>query len=186
MISKEEQERLKFRELRKQLNALEAAFPALSEAQIIVSESEPRETHVYLRGNYRAKGIAVQPGTLSVLPADGHGIQTHPDLHSRNGLTSPDNPLTASVTVNRVWQELFGRGTGSQFGEFRITRRKTVASGAAGLAGERFHGSRLEFQARREDDRDVGSLSPVLRGPAASRKPMSSSRARPAYACPPS
>jgi hypothetical protein len=109
VITKEEQERLKFRELRKELNALEAAFPALSEAQVIVTESEPRETHVYLRGSYRAKGIAVQPGTLSVLPAMAPDSEPT-RLTLAKWLVSNDNPLTARVTVNRVWQELFGRG----------------------------------------------------------------------------
>jgi hypothetical protein len=109
VITKEEQEKLKFKELRKELNALEASFPALSEAQVIVKESEPRETHVYLRGSYRAKGIAVQPGTLSVLPAS-ENAEPPTRLTLAKWLVSKDNPLTARVTVNRVWQELFGRG----------------------------------------------------------------------------
>src|SRR5262249_32807928 len=104
-----EQEKLKFKELRKELNVLEASFPALSEAQVIATESEPRQTHVYLRGSYRAPGIAVQPGTLSVLPA--MGTDSEPTrLTLAKWLVSRNNPLTARVTVNRGWQELFGRG----------------------------------------------------------------------------
>jgi hypothetical protein len=109
VITKEEQEKLKFKELRKELNALEASFPALSEAQVIATESEPRQTHVYLRGSYRAPGIAVQPGTLSVLPAMA-AVSEPTRLTLAKWLVSRDNPLTARVTVNRVWQELFGRG----------------------------------------------------------------------------
>src|SRR5262249_10243048 len=92
VIPKEEQDRLKFKELRKELKPLEASFPKLSEAQIIVMESQPRQPHVYLRGNYRAPGIAVEPGTPSALPPM---LSSSEPLRVRlaRWLVSRDNPL---------------------------------------------------------------------------------------------
>src|SRR5207245_2518434 len=58
---------MKFKELQKKLYALKASFPDLSQAQTIAESPQPRKTFVYLRGDYRQKGIEVQPGTLAVL-----------------------------------------------------------------------------------------------------------------------
>jgi hypothetical protein len=69
----------------------------------------PRTTYVLERGEYDAQGEEVKPGVpASVLP--------FPEDLPRNRLglaqwvVSPDNPLTARVVVNRVWEMHFGRG----------------------------------------------------------------------------
>ena len=109
VITKELRAELKFDELRKQLDELEARFPALSQAQTIAVEAEPRQTYVYLRGNYKHPGIAVEPGTPAFLHRTPAG-PLPPRVNLAHWLVSSDNPLTARVTVNRLWQELFGRG----------------------------------------------------------------------------
>jgi len=118
VISKEMAEQLKYKELRKQLSDLLTAFPALSEAQTIAEDTSPRRTYIAIRGDYRRNGIEVHPGVPAVLhplPPD-----TEPSrLTLARWLVSPDNPLTARVTVNRIWQEYFGRGivhTSDDFG----------------------------------------------------------------------
>jgi hypothetical protein len=69
-------------------------------------------------GDFRNKGEEVDPGTLSVLPPlKTTGAATRLDL--ARWLVSPENPLTARVAVNRMWQEFFGRGivrTSEDFG----------------------------------------------------------------------
>src|SRR6185295_3524333 len=105
-------------DLRKELDALDAGFPALSQAQVITNEAEPRATHIHLRGDFRSKGIEVQPGTpafLHAMPPDAKPTR----LTLANWLISSDNPLTPRVTVNRLWQELLGTGivrTSENFG----------------------------------------------------------------------
>jgi hypothetical protein len=73
----------------------------------------PRQTFVQIRGDFLRKGDEVSPGfpeALSPPVATGgrSGRLTRLDL--AKWLVSPENPLTARVTVNREWQKFFGRG----------------------------------------------------------------------------
>ena len=79
--------------------------------------SEAPKTNVMIRGSAHALGDEVQPGYPSVLSfADPDSIE--PTVRGTSGrrsvladwITSPDNPLTARVLVNRLWQFHFGRG----------------------------------------------------------------------------
>src|SRR5262249_4669786 len=70
------------------------------------------------RGNPQAKGDKVEPAFLSVLGAPSPVIPEPPPGARTSGrrrvladwIASPDNPLTARVLANRVWQHHFGRG----------------------------------------------------------------------------
>ncbi|REJ95262.1 MAG: DUF1549 domain-containing protein [Planctomycetota bacterium] len=87
-----------------------AGEPETVHAQTLSELEEPRATHVHLRGNFLAKGPAVEPHTPAVLPP----LEFPGDRPSRvdlaGWLVSADHPLTSRVAVNRVWQHLFGRG----------------------------------------------------------------------------
>ena len=84
-------------------------------------------THVLIRGNPSMPGPEVNPGFLSVLggghpqlrpPAPG-AVSTGRRLALAHWIASRDNPLTARVAVNRIWQHHFGQGivrTASDFG----------------------------------------------------------------------
>jgi hypothetical protein len=71
---------------------------------------EPRETHVMIRGDFLRKGALVTPGVPAVLPHLPEEIGRATRLDLAKWLTSPDNPLTARVLVNRTWQRFFGVG----------------------------------------------------------------------------
>ena len=68
----------------------------------------------------------VEPGFLSVLDETPAAIAPVPGLPETTGrraalanwLTRPDNPLTARVLVNRVWQQHFGRGLAANASDF--------------------------------------------------------------------
>src|SRR5437764_654365 len=87
---------------------------------------QPEPTFVLFRGDVESKGAPVTAGGLSAvqspspdwgLPADApEGLRR---LKLAQWIASPENPLTARVIVNRVWQAHFGRGivpTPSDFG----------------------------------------------------------------------
>jgi hypothetical protein len=99
----------KFSQGFQELEELDARYPGLSEVPVVVESDRRRRTHLLLRGDFRSPGVEVTPGTPEFLPPprpEGEPSR----LALARWLVSPDNPLTARVFVNRVWQELFGRG----------------------------------------------------------------------------
>ncbi|MCH2202257.1 MAG: DUF1553 domain-containing protein [Fuerstiella sp.] len=78
----------------------------------------PRETFVLKRGAYDQHGQLVQPGTPKFLPPLV-GTSEPGRLTLARWLVTPDHPLTSRVTVNRLWQMIFGTGivkTSEDFG----------------------------------------------------------------------
>ena len=79
---------------------------------------ERRVTRIQLRGNWQALDAEVTEGTPAAFPA--LPPKTTPDrMALAKWLTSRQNPLTARVTVNRLWEHLFGVGivrTSEEFG----------------------------------------------------------------------
>lgn len=108
-VPQKEYEQLKFKELGKKLGELKKSFHDLSQAQTLAERTEPRQTHIHIRGSWKEKGIEVRPATLSALPSPPAGSPEN-RLTLAKWLVSDDNPLTARVIVNRYWQELFGAG----------------------------------------------------------------------------
>jgi hypothetical protein len=117
VVSRERYQELKFKELREKLAKLRQSCPALSEAQAIEQE-DPRKTFVLIRGDFRNPGAEVHPGTPAVLPPLPSDPQPN-RLTLARWLVAKNNPLTARVAVNRMWQVFFGRGlvaTSEDFG----------------------------------------------------------------------
>ena len=105
-------------ELKERLATLEADYPALSEAQAISDNPNPPDTHILLRGDFRSPGLQVRAGTPSFLPPLPEGDKVNRLAFAR-WLVARENPLTARVAVNRMWQEFFGLGlvtTSADFG----------------------------------------------------------------------
>ncbi|RMG74831.1 MAG: DUF1553 domain-containing protein, partial [Bacteroidetes bacterium] len=88
------------------------------EVMIMQDSAGMRTTHVLERGLYDAKGKLVTPGTPEAILA----FDTTRFAPNRLGLAqwmlAEDNPLTARVYVNRLWQEVFGRGIVPTVGDF--------------------------------------------------------------------
>ncbi|MBI1895353.1 MAG: DUF1553 domain-containing protein [Acidobacteria bacterium] len=90
-----------------------------------ISASAPA-THILSGGVYSNPTVEVQPGFLTLLDPNPAKIAPPPGLNSTGRrtalaawLTDPSNPLTARVTVNRLWHYHFGQGivaTPSDFG----------------------------------------------------------------------
>jgi len=70
---------------------------------------QPKTAYVLERGDYDKRGEPLEPDTPAALPpfpAD----QPRNRLGLARWLIDPEHPLLARVTVNRVWQSLFGIG----------------------------------------------------------------------------
>ncbi len=65
--------------------------------------------HVLYRGLYDVPKEEVTPGVLAVLPPMAQSLPRN-RLGLAEWLVDPSNPLTARVTVNRFWEEVFGTG----------------------------------------------------------------------------
>jgi len=103
--------------VKQQLRQAQAAAGELK-VTVLQELAEPRATHVLVRGVWNSHGEQVQPGVLpAVLPADSTQVPTRYELGK--WVVSKDNPLTARVIVNQIWQLLFGNGlvrTANDFG----------------------------------------------------------------------
>jgi hypothetical protein len=105
---------------------LRATVPDLPRGYFMREPSPaPPATHILLRGSAARPGLQVVPGVPAVLVSAQPTFLPPGEHTSRRRLTlarwlaSADNPLTARVIVNRVWQFHFGEGlvrTPSDFG----------------------------------------------------------------------
>ncbi len=104
-----------------QRRQLFAKMPSLERAWA-VSEGKPADARIRKYGEATNLGDTVPRGFLQVLGGQklSHGITGSGRLELAGWLTDPENPLTARVIVNRIWQHHFGTGlvaTPSNFGE---------------------------------------------------------------------
>jgi len=97
--------------LRGQINQKEQALEALNPIHTPIMQDLPfqRDTHVLERGSFLLKGDAVHPDTPDALPPMPEGFPRN-RLGMAQWLVNGQNPLTARVTVNRFWEQLFGVG----------------------------------------------------------------------------
>lgn len=94
----------------------------LRPATTLVLNRTPRATYIFIRGEPENHGEQVQPGLpeflnvqrVSTTPLGGDDESAKPKQLTRldlaHWLTAENNPLTARVTVNRIWQRLLGIG----------------------------------------------------------------------------
>lgn len=88
------------------------------EIMVMKELPEPKKSYVLFRGEYTQRRDEVTANTPEALPPIPAG-QPKNRLGLAHWLTSRENPLLARVTVNRMWQGLFGRGlvkTSEDFG----------------------------------------------------------------------
>ncbi len=98
------------------VNASEFKGDDLS-VMVMKDSAHPRPTHLLKRGQYDAKGEQVYPSTPSAVNPFGNELSKD-RMGLAKWLFSKDNPLTARVTVNRIWQNFFGTGLVDTPGDF--------------------------------------------------------------------
>ena len=94
---------------------LDQSIPA---SMIFRDAPKPRQAFLLVRGQYDKPGEKVEPNTPAAFPPlKAAGRPTRLDL--ARWIVGPENPLTARVAVNRLWQQFFGVGlvkTSNDFG----------------------------------------------------------------------
>ncbi len=103
--------------------------PEVPHGRIVVERlADLKPSHLMVRGDFRREGPEVFPAYPRIVDLSGDAVAAPaPDAATTTRrsqlarwITSPDNPLTARVIVNRLWQHHFGRGlveTASDFGK---------------------------------------------------------------------
>ncbi len=123
-----------------------------------------RKTFLLSRGRYDAPSVEVLPNALPAIMK----FDTTQFSRNRLGLAAwtvnRNNPLTARVFVNQLWQEFFGKGIVKSAGDFWYAGAICLQiPGYSRLAGSRFYGSSLGHQATGKTDRDVGHLPAICK-----------------------
>ena len=99
--------------LREQLAALnkriKAFKPMVTPVMRELPKDKQRTSHLMIKGNYLVPGDEVQPDLPKAFPSLPKGEEMN-RLGLARWLVDRQNPLTARVTVNRLWAQLFGRG----------------------------------------------------------------------------
>ena len=118
--------------LEKQATDLQAEIP---KTMVMQETPVPRDAFMLVRGQYDQRGEKVAAGVPQVLnslpdaaPANRVGLA--------QWLVDSQNPLTARVIVNRLWQMHFGTGIVKTSEDFGSQGRTTHSSGTTGLAGD--------------------------------------------------
>jgi hypothetical protein len=98
-------------EVRARIAELNARTPKVEKAYAVV-EGLPANARIHRKGDPKSLGEEVPRGFLTIL-----GGQQLPASYKGSGreylaewIAAPDNPLTARVMVNRIWQGHFGKG----------------------------------------------------------------------------
>jgi hypothetical protein len=110
-------------EMRASLAILEKDLPPQYPFLHALTDIEnPRDERIQIRGSRESLGDVAPRAFLTILAKDKPQPFAHGSgrLELAEAIASPDNPLTARVIANRIWQHHFGQGlvrTPSNFGQ---------------------------------------------------------------------
>ncbi len=110
-----------FEELNGRYQKIGAQLDKGTTTLVMQERPQPRRTTVLIKGDFTRPAEEVTPGTPAVLHpfAKTSGPPNRLDL--ARWIMSPDNPLTARVIMNRIWQQYFGRGLVVTENDFGLT-----------------------------------------------------------------
>jgi len=112
------------KDLKARISTLEGQESALRSAgtiaHVMQEKGEPAMAYILFRGEYDKRRDQVKPETPAALPAMPAELPAN-RLGFARWLLRPEHPLTARVTVNRFWQEVFGTGIVRTAGDFGVS-----------------------------------------------------------------
>ena len=100
-----------YQALQQRVEKLDGQVNGVATTLVMRERKKPRKSTVFIKGDFTRPAEEVQPSTPSVLhPMIQSDSEYATRLDLARWITSPENPLTARVIVNRLWQVYFGRG----------------------------------------------------------------------------
>ncbi len=115
-------------ETKQRVAELKSQLPGFTYAVLMRDAAEIAPTHVLAQGDYRKPLSVVEPGFPAMWNPYDAGVSPVPRAESSgrrmalaNWIVHPENPLTARVIVNRLWQSYFGRGLVATPNDFGVT-----------------------------------------------------------------
>ncbi len=108
-----------FKDRNAQLNTIVQKLGGKLTTLVMRELATPRETHMLIKGDFTRPSTVVTAGTPAVLNSFKNSTGKANRLDLARWLVSKDNPLTARVIMNRIWQQYFGKGlveTDNDFG----------------------------------------------------------------------
>ena len=109
-----------FQALKQKFEKLDGQVRGVATTLVMQERDKPRKTTLFVKGDFTRPAELVSPGTPSILHSLKRSGETPNRLDFARWLVSKDNPLTARVIVNRVWQVYFGRGIVETENDFGI------------------------------------------------------------------
>jgi hypothetical protein len=94
-------------QLQGKMRTLQRRKPFVTSTLIMRELPQPRQAYIHLGGDFTRRGINVSPAAPAAIAPKLEGGTR---LDFAKWLVDPRNPLTARVTVNRMWQQYFGKG----------------------------------------------------------------------------
>jgi Protein of unknown function (DUF1553)/Protein of unknown function (DUF1549)/Concanavalin A-like lectin/glucanases superfamily/Planctomycete cytochrome C len=89
-------------------------------AHVMTERADQAMAYILFRGDYDKRRDQVKADTPDALPPMPSDLPKN-RLGFAQWLVRPEHPLTARVTVNRFWQEVFGTGLVKSAGDFGLT-----------------------------------------------------------------
>jgi hypothetical protein len=128
-------------DLAKQAAAIDTALPDPLKV-VAIADGSAEDQPVHIRGNYKTPGEVVPRRLLEAIagaeqPALSHGSGR---LELAERMLSPDNPFTARVMANRVWQHLFGQGIVATVDNFGVLGERPTHPELLDYLATRFRG----------------------------------------------
>jgi mono/diheme cytochrome c family protein len=134
-----------FKQRNTKLARLEKRQPKPITTLVMMEQEQPRDSFIFIKGDFTRRGAPVAPGVLGILHPFKTNAVSRPTASARtesdtatdapdpvgarmrrgpsrldlaHWIVDPANPLTARVTVNRIWQQYFGRGLAETENDF--------------------------------------------------------------------
>ena len=109
-----------FQQQAKKYRELKSTLDKAPTTMVLSERSKPRQSYVLIKGDFTRRDEEVFPGTPAILHRFPNTEKPN-RLDLARWIIDKENPLTARVIVNRVWQQYFGRGLVSTENDFGLT-----------------------------------------------------------------